>query len=38
VASSLARLGVRDVTVVDVDLAGLYAASELNAGGARATW
>ncbi len=38
VAWSLARLGVRDVTVVDVDLAGVYAASELNAGGARATW
>jgi len=38
VAWSLARLGVREVTVVDVDLAGVYAASELNAGGARATW
>jgi sarcosine oxidase subunit beta len=38
VAWSLAGLGVRDVAVVDVDLAGIYAASELNAGGARATW
>jgi sarcosine oxidase subunit beta len=38
VAWSLASLGVRDVAVVDVDLAGVYAASELNAGGARATW
>jgi len=38
VAWSLAERGVRDVAVVDVDLAGIYAASELNAGGARATW
>ena len=38
VAWSLASLGVRDVAVVDVDLAGVHAASELNAGGARATW
>jgi sarcosine oxidase subunit beta len=38
VAWSLAERGVRDVAVVDVDLAGVYAASELNAGGARATW
>jgi len=38
VAWSLASRGVRDVAVVDVDLAGIYAASELNAGGARATW
>lgn len=38
VAWALARRGVRDVWVVDLDLAGLYASSELNAGGARATW
>jgi sarcosine oxidase subunit beta len=37
-AFSLAARGARDVTVVDLDLAGLYASSELNAGGARATW
>ncbi len=34
----LAERGVGGVTVVDLDLAGLYASSELNAGGARATW
>jgi sarcosine oxidase subunit beta len=38
VASALCERGVRDVAVLDLDLAGLYAASELNAGGARATW
>jgi glycine/D-amino acid oxidase-like deaminating enzyme len=38
VAWALASRGVSDVTVVDLDLAGLYASSELNAGGARATW
>lgn len=38
VAFSLASCGVRDVVVVDLDLAGVYASSELNAGGARATW
>jgi sarcosine oxidase subunit beta len=38
VAWSLASLGATEVTVVDLDLAGIYAASELNAGGARATW
>jgi len=37
-AWALAARGVRDVLVVDLDLAGLYASSELNAGGARATW
>ena len=38
VAYALARRGVSDILVVDLDLAGLYASSELNAGGARATW
>lgn len=38
VAWALARRGIADVTVVDLDLAGVYASSELNAGGARATW
>lgn len=38
VAWALAERGVRDILVVDLDLAGLYASSELNAGGARATW
>lgn len=38
VAWALAEAGVRDVRVVDLDLAGVYASSELNAGGARATW
>jgi FAD-dependent oxidoreductase domain-containing protein 1 len=38
VAWALAERSVPDVTVVDLDLAGLYASSELNAGGARATW
>lgn len=38
VAWALASRGISDVVVVDLDLAGLYASSELNAGGARATW
>jgi len=38
VACALVERGVRDVTVVDLDLAGQFASSELNAGGARATW
>ncbi len=38
VAWALARRGVGGIVVVDLDLAGLYASSELNAGGARATW
>ena len=33
----LAKRGVRDIQVVDLDLAGIYASSELNAGGARAS-
>jgi sarcosine oxidase subunit beta len=37
-AWALAQRGVRDVVVADLDLAGVYASSELNAGGARATW
>src|SRR5262249_2954329 len=38
IAWSLAARGVEDIVVIDLDLAGLYASSELNAGGARATW
>jgi glycine/D-amino acid oxidase-like deaminating enzyme len=38
IACALAERGVHDVCVADVDLAGRYASSELNAGGARATW
>ena len=38
VAWSLASRGVGGITVVDLDLTGVYASSELNAGGARATW
>lgn len=38
VAYCLAERGWRDVCVVDLDLAGIYASSELNAGGVRATW
>jgi len=37
-AWALAERGVRGIRVVDRDLAGVYASSELNAGGARATW
>ncbi len=37
VAWALARRGVTGIVVVDLDLAGLYASSELNAGGVRAT-
>ena len=37
-AWALARRGVDGIVVVDLDLAGVYASSELNAGGARATW
>ncbi len=38
IAWALASRGIDDIVVVDLDLAGLYASSELNAGGARATW
>ena len=37
-AWALARRGVSNIVVVDLDLAGVYASSELNAGGVRATW
>lgn len=37
-AHELAKRGVNDIHVIDLDLGGLYASSELNAGGARATW
>ena len=37
-AWALAERGVDGVVVLDLDLAGIYASSELNAGGARATW
>ena len=38
VAMGLARIGARDVTVVDVDLEGSHSSSERNAGGVRATF
>ena len=38
IAWALARRGIDGIVVVDLDLAGLYASSELNAGGARASW
>jgi sarcosine oxidase subunit beta len=38
IAWSLASRGVDDIVVVDLDLAGVYASSELNAGGVRASW
>jgi sarcosine oxidase subunit beta len=38
IAAALVECGVRDVCVVDLDLHGNYASSELNAGGVRATW
>lgn len=38
IAWCLAERGISDVCVVDLDLHGRYASSELNAGGVRATW
>jgi sarcosine oxidase subunit beta len=38
VAWALAERGVGGIEVLDLDLSGVYASSELNAGGARATW
>lgn len=37
-AHALAERGAGRIQVVDLDLNGVYASSELNAGGARATW
>jgi sarcosine oxidase subunit beta len=38
IACGLVERGISDVCVVDLDLHGKYASSELNAGGVRATW
>ena len=38
IALGLTKAGIKDVTVVDLDLAGEWSSSELNAGGVRGTW
>jgi FAD-dependent oxidoreductase domain-containing protein 1 len=38
IAMGLSRLGVSALCAVDLDLAGEWSSSELNAGGVRATW
>ena len=38
VALGLTKLGLKSVTAVDLDLAGEWSSSELNAGGVRGTW
>src|SRR5580658_7621438 len=37
-AMHLCQGGAKSVTVVDLDLEGVFSSSELNAGGVRATW
>jgi len=38
IALGLAKLGVNNVIVIDLDLSGEWSSSELNAGGVRGTW